>query len=92
MRGMSSTLHTELRNLIERHLPSKNQDSQNVLMELQWLLARESPAYEYRHNPGWDTTWMELDESQVELVLERGHSVQRRRIIGGWEPVTEVPK
>lgn len=88
MRGMSSTLHTELRDLLQRHLPSKNQDSQNILMELQMLLARDTPAYEYRHNLGWDGTWMELDESQLELVLERGHAVQRRRIMGGWEDYT----
>lgn len=90
MIGMAN-LHTDLRNLINSHLPSKNQEAQDILMELTILLHAAAPAHQYRHHPTWDTTWVELDESQVAIVLERGHAVERQLILGDWEAVTEVP-
>ncbi|WP_354214623.1 hypothetical protein [Arthrobacter sp. UYCo732] len=86
-----ASLRTDLRNLIKDHLPSKNQEAQDILMELTILLTREEPTYQYRHRPGWDTTWLDLDESQVAHVLPKGHSVERRLVAGDWETVTEVP-
>lgn len=85
-----ANLHTDLRNLIASHLPSKNQEAQDILMELTILL-QGAPTYQYRHHSSWDTTWMELDESQVAIVLGRGHDVERQLILGAWEAVTEVP-
>lgn len=87
MTGMAN-LHTDLRNLINSHLPSKNQDVQDILMELTILL-REASAYQYRNHPRWDTTWLELDESQLATVLKQGHTVERRLTLGDWEAVTE---
>jgi hypothetical protein len=89
MIGMAN-LHTDLRDLINRHLPSKNQEARDILMELA-ILIQEAPTYQYRHHPSWDTTWMALDESQVDIVLGRGHDVERQLILGAWEAVTEVP-
>lgn len=62
-------------------------------MELTVLLheAEAAAAYQYRHHPSWDTTWMDLDESQLEHVLRHGHTVERQALAGGWEAVTEVP-
>lgn len=34
---------------------------------------------------------MDLDESQIGVVLKQGLTVERRLIIGGWESVTEAP-
>ncbi|WP_227471680.1 hypothetical protein [Paenarthrobacter sp. YJN-5] len=75
--------------LAARHEASLDKDFDALLAEVKQL-AGHPPAtgYEYRHNLGWDRTWMELDESQVDIVLERGHPVQRRRIMGGWEDYT----
>ena len=89
MIGMAN-LHADLRTLIERHLPSKNQEAQDILMELAILLG-DTPTYQYRNHPSWDTTWMDLDEHQIATVLEHGHTVERRLILGDWEPVAEVP-
>lgn len=91
MSGMAN-LHADLRNLIKDHLPSKNQEAQDILMELTMLLTRETPTYQYRHHLGWDTTWLDLDESQVAHVLSKGHTIQRRLVAGDWESVTEVPR
>jgi hypothetical protein len=90
---MAKNLHTELTDLIARHLPSKGEEAQDILMDLALLLndAEVAPVYQYRHQMGWDDTWMDLDESQLEHVLRHGHTVERRPIAGGWEPVTEVP-
>ena len=90
MTGMAN-LHADLRNLIDDHLPSKNQEAQDILMELTILLHREVPTYQYRHHPRWDTTWLDLDESQIDIVLKRGHTVERRLILNEWENVTQVP-
>lgn len=84
------TLQASLRDLIDRHLPSKNQEAQDILMELTVLISGAAPTYQYRHHPNWDTTWMDLDETQIPRVLRAWHSVERRQILGGWEPVTEV--
>lgn len=83
MNNLSAALST----LAARHEASPDKDFSVLLAEVKQL-AGDPPAtgYQYRHHPGWDDTWMELDGSQVELVLERGHAVERRRIMGGWEP------
>lgn len=86
-----ANLHTDLRSLIDSHLPSKNQEAQDILMELTLLLTREAPAYQYRHHLGWDTTWLDLDESQIAHVLSNEHTIERRLVAGDWETVTEVP-
>ena len=90
MRCMAN-LHTDLRNLINSHLPSKNQEAQDILMELAILLS-EDPEYQYRNHPTWDTTWMDLDEAQIAVVLKHGHTVERRLVAGGWEAVTEAAR
>lgn len=89
MTGMAN-LHADLTSIINSHLPSKNQEAQDILMELTILLHATAPTYQYRHHPAWDTTWVELDESQVAIVLERGHAVERQHVLGDWEAV-EVP-
>lgn len=91
MGSMTKNLHTELTDLIGRHLPSKNREAQDILMELTLLLqAAGAPAYQYRHQMGWDETWLDLDESQLPHVLKHGHIVERRPYAGDWEPVTEA--
>lgn len=81
-----------LRKLAARHRVSSNDDVQELLLDLNVLLDDVSaPEYQYRNHPAWDTTWMDLDEEQVAVVLKHGHAVERRLIAGGWEAVTEVP-
>jgi hypothetical protein len=79
-------LSTALAALVARHEANPVSDFDAFLAEVKDL-ANRPPAigFEYRHHPAWDDTWLELDESQVAIVLERGHPVQRRRIMGGWE-------
>lgn len=83
------TFAAALSDLAARHEASPEKDFDALLAEVKQL-AGNAPAsgYIYRNNPGWDSTWFELDESQLDLVLERGHYVQRRRIMGGWEDYT----
>lgn len=91
--GSMEELLASLRALSERFADSPSDDAREISLELD-ALVQSAPAaeYEYRHNLGWDNTWMELDEAHVALVLKRGHTVERRQAIrGGWEPVTEVP-
>ncbi|MBG0738763.1 hypothetical protein IV500_04935 [Paeniglutamicibacter antarcticus] len=47
--------------------------------------------YQYRNHPSWDTAWMDLDRSQVGIVLDLGHAVERSLVAGDWEAVTGVP-
>lgn len=90
MDGMAN-LHTNLRKLLTRHRNSGIPEVQEVLRELASILASApTPAYQYRNHPKWDDTWMELDESQLEIVLKMGHTVERQALLGAWEPVTEV--
>lgn len=86
-------LSSALAALVARHDNSPDKDFDALLAEVKQL-AGEPPAtgYEYRNNPGWDSSWFELDESQLDLVLERGHHVQRRRIVGDWEDYTGGPR
>lgn len=82
----------DLRKLSARHRHTDNDDLQELLYDLNVLLAdAPSPAYQYRNHPEWDTTWMDLDESQIAVVLKHGHAVERRMVLGDWKPVTEVP-
>lgn len=46
--------------------------------------------YQYRHRMPWDPTWMDLEPSNIPAVLAQSHTVQRRRIAGDWETVTEA--
>lgn len=87
--GSMDNLATALAELAARHEASTEQDFAALLAEVKEL-AGHPPAtgYQYRHNMGWDSTWMDLDEGLTDLVLERGHTVERRRVIGGWEPYT----
>jgi hypothetical protein len=85
-------LLASLRALSARYADSPGDDARELSWELDVLIQEApSPAYQYRNHPRWDTTWMDLDESQVGVVLEHGHSVERRLILGDWEAVTEVP-
>lgn len=88
MDGMDN-LSSALAALTARHDNSPDKNFDALLAEVKHL-ADNPPAtgHEYRHHPGWDDTWMELDAAQVELVLKRGHQVERRRIVGGWESYT----
>lgn len=89
---MAKNLHAELTDVITRYLPSKNQEPQDILMELAVLLHKTgTPEYQYRNHPAWDTTWMDLDEAQIAVVLKHDHTVERRLILGDWEAVTEAP-
>jgi hypothetical protein len=91
MTGMAN-LHTDLRGIIDTHRHSENPEVQDLLRDLELTLDTAGPpAYQHRHHPTWDTTWMELDESQVAIVLERGHTVERQLLLDAWETVTEVP-
>ncbi|WP_139187281.1 hypothetical protein [Pseudarthrobacter chlorophenolicus] len=87
-------LIAELKALAARHATSPNPDVQSILGGLNTILERAEvtpAAYQYRHHLGWDNTWLDLDENQVTLVLKNGHTVERRRIAGDWEAVTEAP-
>jgi hypothetical protein len=85
-------LLADLRKLAARHRRSANEDVQELVLDLSVLLdSAPAPAYQYRHHTNWDTTWLDLDESQLDIVLERGHTVQRRLILDSWENVTQVP-
>jgi hypothetical protein len=87
MTGMAS-LHTDLRGLLSRHRHSETPEVQDLLRELDLILdLTPAPAYQYRNHPKWDTTWMDLDESQIDTVLKMGHTVERRLLLGDWEPV-----
>lgn len=83
------TLAAALSDLAARHESASEKSFDALLAEVK-ALAGEPPTtgFEYRNAPRWDTTWYELNDSQVELVLERGHHVQRRRVMGGWEDYT----
>lgn len=85
-------LPAALATLVARHEVDPIKDFDALISELKEL-AGQPPAtgFEYRHHPAWDDTWLKLDESQVAIVLERGHPVQRRRIMGGWESYVGGP-
>ena len=86
-------LLADLRKLAARHRRTSNEEVQDLLLDLGIILDDAPvPEYQYRNHPRWDTTWMDLDESQLEIVLKHGHTVERRLISGDWEPVTEVVK
>ncbi|GAA4033273.1 hypothetical protein GCM10023063_15980 [Arthrobacter methylotrophus] len=88
-----ANLHADLTKLLARHRASRNQDFTGLLTDIQMAVDDAgTPEYQYRNHPSWDTTWMDLDESQIGVVLKQGHSVERRLILGGWEAVTEVPR
>lgn len=89
MTGMEQLI-AELKNLVARHATSPNTDFYALLGGLNIILERAAAApveYQYRHHPKWDTTWLDLDESQIAVVLEHCHNVERRQIAGGWETV-----
>lgn len=92
MIGMAN-LQTELSKLLNRHRHSENPEVQDLVMDLEIILASvpTPAAYQYRHHMGWDNTWMDLDQSQLEHVLKHGHTVERRPLADGWELVAEVP-
>jgi len=90
MTGMAN-VHTDLRELLERHRHSENPEVQDLLRDLELTIAG-TPNYRYRHHPTWDTTWMDLAEHQVAVVLKHWHTVERRIILGDWETVTEAPR
>lgn len=87
----------DLKDLAARHASSPGRDFGALLGNLNAIIARaeaNAPAaqYQYRHHLGWDDTWLDLDEAYVGLVLKQGHTVERRRVLDVWEPVTEAPK
>lgn len=85
-------LLADLRKLAARHRGSLNQDCQDLRLDLNIILDDAStPAYQYRNRPSWDTTWLDLEESQIVVVLTMGHIVERRLVLGDWETVVEVP-
>lgn len=93
--GSMDTLSAALAELAARHESSPDQDFDALLAEVKELAGNPATAYEYRHNLGWDNTWLELDEPQLDHVLRMGHPVERRRIVGGWERYTggrELPE
>lgn len=86
-------LLADLRKLAARHRTSSNDDVQELLLDLNVLLdSAPAAVFQYRNHPTWDTTWMDLDPSQLDVVLKHGHTVERRLIAGGWEIVTEGSK
>lgn len=87
-----ANLHADLTELLARHRDSEVPEVQDLLRDLDLILVSASaPAYQYRNHPKWDDTWMDLDESQLGLVLKMGHAVERRALAGDWEAVTELP-
>lgn len=72
MRCMDELL-ADLRKLAARHRSSSNEGLQDFLLDLGFILD-DAPvaAYQYRNHPAWDTTWMDLDEAQVAVVLKLG--------------------
>mgnify|MGYP003430177356 FL=1 len=92
MRRMEELL-AELRKLAARHRCTSNEEVQDLLLDLGIILDNApAPAFQYRNHPAWDTTWMDLDEAQVDVVLKHGHTVERRLVSGDWASVTEAPK
>lgn len=91
MRRMDELL-ADLRKLAARHRGSSDEGLQDFLLDLGIILdGAPAMGYQYRHHMGWDTTWMDLDEAQVPIVLKQGHTVERRLILDSWENVTQVP-
>jgi hypothetical protein len=77
-----------LRALSARYRDSDSDEARELSWELDVLLqATPAPAYQHRHHMAWDNTWLDLDETQLEHVLNLGHTVERRALAGGWEPV-----
>jgi hypothetical protein len=95
MFGMEQLI-ADLKALVARHAASPNRDFGALIGQLNAVVAKAEtePAqyqYQYRHHMAWDATWQDIDESQLPHVLKNGHTVQRRRVYGGWEQVIEVP-
>jgi hypothetical protein len=92
MESMTKNLLADLSELIGRHRDSETPEVQDLVRDLDLILSSApAPAYQYRNHPKWDDTWMDLDESQLEIVLKMGHTVERQALLGAWETVTEVP-
>lgn len=88
-------LIAELKTLVARHTASPSHDFRALIGQLNAVVTKaeaEPIRYQYRHHMEWDTTWQDLDESQLPHVLKNGHTVQRRRVDGGWEAVTGAPQ
>lgn len=86
-------LLASLRQLVKQYPDSPDGSYPDLLWDLNVLIdSAPAPVYQYRNHPKWDTTWMDLDESQVPVVLQHGHQVERRQVTGVWEPVTEAPR
>jgi hypothetical protein len=86
MRGMAN-LPVDLSELLSRYRHSETPEIQDLLRDLDFILDTAS-AYQYRHHPKWDSTWMNLEPDQVGRVLEMGHTVERRLILDAWESVS----
>lgn len=90
-------LIADLKALVDRHAASPGRDFGALIGNLNAVLAQaeanpQNVQYLYRHHQGWDDTWLDLDEAHVGIVLKQGHTVERRRVLDAWEPVTEAPK
>lgn len=90
--GMTTSLHADLHKIIRRHRSSSNEEVQELLLDFGIALDDAGiPEYQYRNHPSWDTTWMDLDASQIAVVLKHDHIVERRQVLSDWESVTEAP-
>lgn len=72
MWGMDQLL-ADLRHLVTHHAATAHPDFSGLISGLTAAIERAETApssYEYRHHLGWDDTWMELDESQIAVVLD----------------------
>jgi hypothetical protein len=88
-------LIAELKALVGQHASSPNRDFGALIGQLNAVVTKaeaEPVKYQYRHHMEWDTTWQDIAESQLPHVLKNGHTVERRRVDGDWEPVTEESK
>lgn len=96
MSGMEQLI-ADLKVLVARHASSPGRDFGALIGNLNAVITQaeanaQKVQYLYRHHLEWDDTWLDLEESYVGLVLKQGHTVERRRVLDAWEPVTEAPK
>ncbi|KIS27851.1 hypothetical protein TV39_08985 [Arthrobacter sp. SPG23] len=76
-------LIAELESLLARHASSPNPDFYGLLGSLNIIVQVVEAApceYHNRHILGWDSTWLDLEESQVAHVPRKVHPVERRPI------------
>jgi hypothetical protein len=105
MTGVANLL-TDLRNLIKDHLPSKNQEAQDLLMKLTMLLNRAEPTFQYATTcagtlSGWTwtnlrlpTSWRKATPSNAACLPTTGSPSRRcqHHLASHYRPGVEAPQ